>query len=239
MPGPVISFTFDDVPRSAVSAGGDILGKHGVRGTYYVCMGLAHSTNAAGEHFGPDDLRWLAGNGHEIGCHTYGHISFKSHRAQDIAADLDRNQLALQAVLPDFTPRQFAFPYGDVSLEGWGLAGRRFETCRGIAGGINSGRVRLHMLQANCLYQTIPLAKNLRLIDAALQKPGWLIFYTHDIATSHSSFGCTPAYFEAIVSNAAGCGAQVLTVGEAAKRFRNAQASTATPAPTIGSEPAL
>ena len=32
---PLISFTFDDFPRSALEAGGQILRAHGVRGTYY------------------------------------------------------------------------------------------------------------------------------------------------------------------------------------------------------------
>lgn len=227
MHGPVISFTFDDVPRSAVSVGGDILGKHGLLGTYYVCMGLMRSTNGAGEHFGPDDLRWLAANGHEIGCHTYGHLSFKSHGVQDIAVDLDRNQLALEEVLPGFTPRQFAFPYGHISLEGWLLVRKRFETCRGTLGGIHSVLARFDRLFANCLYETVPVAKSLRLIDRVLEKGGWLIFYTHDIATSPSSFGCTPRYFEAVVSKAAACGAEVLKIGEAANKFKTSASGTA------------
>ena len=225
MPGPVISFTFDDVPRSAVSVGGEILGRHRLRGTYYVCMGLANRSTESGEQFSPDDLRCLAANGHEIGCHTYGHLSLRSHDAQDISADLDRNQLALQEVLPGFTPRHFSFPYGHVSFETWRLVRKRFETCRGIVAGINCGLVRRDRLFANRLYETIPLADSLNLIDEVLEEKGWLIFYTHDISASHSSFGCTPQYFEAVVARAAACGADVLTIGEAVKRFTNSPAS--------------
>jgi peptidoglycan/xylan/chitin deacetylase (PgdA/CDA1 family) len=217
---PVISFTFDDVPRSAITVGADILGKHGLQGTYYVCMGLAHAIDAAGEHFGPDDLGWLAANGHEIGCHTFGHLSLRDHSAEDIAADLDRNHSALQKVLPGFTPRQFAYPYGHISIETWRLVKTRFETCRGTLSGIHSVRERFDRLFANSLYETVPVARNLRLIDQVLGNGGWLIFYTHDIATLPSSFGCTPHYFETVVSKAAASGAEVLKIGEAAKRLR-------------------
>jgi peptidoglycan/xylan/chitin deacetylase (PgdA/CDA1 family) len=220
MPGPVISFTFDDAPRSAITVGGGILGKHGLEGTYYLCMGLAHTTDDAGEHFGPDDLRWLAANGHEIGCHTFSHLSLRDHSAADIAADLDRNQLALQELLPGFIPRQFAYPYGHISIETWRLVRERFETCRGTQGGIHTVLERFDRLCANSLYETVPMAKNLRLIDQVLEKGGWLIFYTHDIAASPSSFGCTPHYFETVVSKAAASGAAILKIGEAAKRLR-------------------
>ena len=40
-PGGVVSFTFDDFPRSAWSNGGAVLEEYDVRGTYYAAMGLA------------------------------------------------------------------------------------------------------------------------------------------------------------------------------------------------------
>jgi peptidoglycan/xylan/chitin deacetylase (PgdA/CDA1 family) len=38
---PIVSFTFDDVPVSALANGATILEKHGVRGTFYVAGGIA------------------------------------------------------------------------------------------------------------------------------------------------------------------------------------------------------
>ena len=40
-PRPMLSFTFDDAPLSAVQAGAQVLEARGVRGTYYVAAGLA------------------------------------------------------------------------------------------------------------------------------------------------------------------------------------------------------
>jgi peptidoglycan/xylan/chitin deacetylase (PgdA/CDA1 family) len=220
MHSPVISFTFDDVPRSAVFAGGEILGKHGLRGTYYVSMGLANGVSETGEQFCADDLQRLAASEHEIGCHTYGHLSLKAHSPVEIAADLDRNRNALEAAVPGRAPRQFSFPFGHVSRDGWRLVSGRFESCRGIAGGINLEPIRFNMLAANRLYESVPLIENLKLVDEVMEHRGWLIFYTHDVAKPHSPYGCTPEYFEVVVSKAAGCGAQVLTIGEAVQRFK-------------------
>ena len=49
--GPIVSFTFDDFPRSAYSVGGAMLEKFGARGTYYVTAGLMNVSNELGELF--------------------------------------------------------------------------------------------------------------------------------------------------------------------------------------------
>src|SRR2546422_6309977 len=70
---PLVSFTFDDFPRSALRCGGAILKKYGFRGTYYAALGLMGQHAPVGEIFSLQDLRDLLAEGHELGCHTYGH----------------------------------------------------------------------------------------------------------------------------------------------------------------------
>ena len=72
-PGGVVSFTFDDFPRSAWVNGGAILEKYDRRGTYYTAMGMAGTANNLGPLFDLDDLRAAHAHGHEIACHTYHH----------------------------------------------------------------------------------------------------------------------------------------------------------------------
>src|SRR5205823_2244619 len=48
---PLISFTFDDFPRSALLAGGAILNRFGVAGTYYVSLGLLGKNEPSGKMF--------------------------------------------------------------------------------------------------------------------------------------------------------------------------------------------
>ena len=57
--GPIVSFTFDDFPRTAYSVGGAILEKFGARGTYYVAAGLMNTSGELGEQSHADDLHSL------------------------------------------------------------------------------------------------------------------------------------------------------------------------------------
>src|SRR5579863_2515511 len=70
----IVSFTFDDFPRSAWTAGGRILGEYGASGTYYASLGLMGKTTLVGEMFDRRDLEAAAEAGHELACHTYDHV---------------------------------------------------------------------------------------------------------------------------------------------------------------------
>jgi len=65
--GPIVSFSFDDFPRTASLVGGQILEKFGARGTYYVAFGLMNRCDELGEQFHSEDLDSLVENGHELG----------------------------------------------------------------------------------------------------------------------------------------------------------------------------
>jgi len=70
---PVVSFTFDDFPKSAAHVGSAILGAHNIRATYYVSLGLMGRELPAGPAFSEEDLAKVVGEGHELGCHTFAH----------------------------------------------------------------------------------------------------------------------------------------------------------------------
>src|SRR6058998_1215474 len=55
----IVSFTFDDFPRSALFNGGGILERLGLAGTYYASLGLMKQMTPTGEIFQPDDLQRL------------------------------------------------------------------------------------------------------------------------------------------------------------------------------------
>src|SRR5262245_43876365 len=70
---PLISFTFDDFPRSALFTGGKLLERYGAVGTYYAALGLMGKIAPTGEMFHREDLQSLLERGHELGCHTFDH----------------------------------------------------------------------------------------------------------------------------------------------------------------------
>jgi hypothetical protein len=61
--GPIVTFSFDDFPRSALTTGADIIEKCGGRATYYVSMGLMGQRNDLGEQFESADLQVLVERG--------------------------------------------------------------------------------------------------------------------------------------------------------------------------------
>lgn len=203
-PGGVVSFTFDDFPRSAWVNGGAILEKYDRRGTYYAAMGLCGTENKLGPMFELDDLRAAHAQGHEIACHTFHHRDCARMLPAQIADEIDRNAVALSQVVGGAPVDNFAYPFGGVSLSAKSELGARFASCRGTGRGLNQGTVDLADLFSTSLY-TSNFDRNrlCRLIDDAQAGNAWLIFYTHDVAEEPSPFGCTPAHFQAIVAYAA------------------------------------
>lgn len=213
---PLVSFTFDDVPDSALRAGATILEKHGARGTFYIAGGLAGRVEPDRTLITPEGCRELVARGHEIGCHTYAHHRLRS--IAGLAEDLDRNAEYLKSV--GVAPTNFAFPYNAA----WPLSRaelrRRYRTCRAGGEAINRGTVDPLMLKAVEIRQPERHAAALtRWIDEVLERPGWLIFFTHDIAPQPTPYGCTPETFDHLVRHAVEKGCHVLPVEQALDRL--------------------
>jgi peptidoglycan/xylan/chitin deacetylase (PgdA/CDA1 family) len=203
-PGGVVSFTFDDFPRSAWSNGGSILEKYDRRGTYYAAMGLAGTASNLGPMFGLDDLRAAHAHGHEIACHTYSHRDCARAPCAEIDAEIDQNTAALSRALDGAPITDFAYPFGGVSLSAKSALAARFASCRGTGRGLNHGTIDLADLFSTSLYNhDFDRDRLCQLIDDAQAQSGWIIFYTHDVSDDPSPFGCTPAQFQAIVAYAA------------------------------------
>jgi peptidoglycan/xylan/chitin deacetylase (PgdA/CDA1 family) len=105
---PMVSFTFDDLPKSAVTTGAEMLEAHGARGTFYV----------SGSLVGADAPDWVAGDaedvvalhrgGHEIGCHTYSHQRACDLDETAMRQEIRRNSAYLRAL--DLRYRSIVLP---------------------------------------------------------------------------------------------------------------------------------
>lgn len=212
--GPIVSFTFDEFPRSAYSIGAAILEEFGARGTYYVAAGLTNTSNELGELFVEHDLHSLSEKGHEIASHTFHHSSCRSVSLSAFQADAQKGMKAVEQ-LTGRNSFNFSYPYGDVTLRTKKALGT-FTSARSIIPGFNGPEIDLNLLRANRLYGDIDISQTVQ--DSILQnvkQNSWLIFYTHDVRLSPSEYGCTPALFEFAVSLAARSGNRILTVQEA------------------------
>jgi peptidoglycan/xylan/chitin deacetylase (PgdA/CDA1 family) len=218
---PLISFTFDDFPRSALLVGGEILTRHGFAGTYYVALGLAGRKGRPGQMFETEDLQLLVRQGHELGCHTFGHCDSWQTRARVYESSVLENGRMLKEALPGVEFQSFSYPYCSPHPMNKCRVAPQFQCCRAGEQGINAGIVDLNMLDAFFLEQArgdLQLVRDI--IHLNCHRKGWLIFATHDISESPSPFGCTPSFFEDVVKYAAQSGARIVPVIQAVEALR-------------------
>lgn len=211
----IVSFSFDDFPRSAMNVGAAQLEAQGWRGTFYTSAGLAGISNHHGEHFHPSDLSSLQAAGHEIGGHSYSHVNLRTLGMRSAQEEIRRNKSALAVNCAANAVRHFAYPFGESSIGLKASLAGEYISLRGIRGGVHHGEADLNELKAQALDSDEHLAAAHSMIDSLATKPGWLILFTHDISETPSEWGCSPAQFANIISAVKTSGAQVLPVGVA------------------------
>ena len=227
---PLVSFTFDDFPRTALLEGGSILTRNGALGTYYISMSLMGKGSHLGPMFEMEDLKEIIRLGHELGCHTYGHCHSWDTPPDVYENAIVENRRMLAQELPGITFQTFSYPYSAPSPGVKKVARQHFLCCRGggmrpgrythrhTGGGqtFNSGITDLNYLCAFFLEKSRDNCQAIKtLIDQNARAHGWLIFATHDICESPSPYGCTPEFFEQVVQWTLESGARILPVVQA------------------------
>ncbi|WP_019904105.1 polysaccharide deacetylase family protein [Methylobacterium sp. 77] len=213
--GPMLSITFDDVPDTACSTGAALLDAHGAKGTFYVSRTLLGTRNEHWRVAGPEALAEIHRRGHEIGCHTHSHGLVPALDAGTFAADIRRNRDELATLVPGLRLENFAFPYGYASLAAKRVLNRMYSSSRSIVPGLNAGRIDRHFLRANPLFDRCLDADSLaRLMDEAVARNGWVIFFGHDVAEGASPYGCSPSLLDATLAAAKRRGIPTVSIAE-------------------------
>jgi peptidoglycan/xylan/chitin deacetylase (PgdA/CDA1 family) len=213
---PMVSFTFDDVPKSAATVGAAILDSHGVHGTFYVIGSQVGTSSPLWDMVDGEDIVALHRAGHEIACHTFSHKRACDLGAETLLAEVTRNQQYLQSLDCSIRIENFAYPFGYGSFVRKRQLKTVFKSCRSIVPGINSGSVDLQFLRAMPLIERrIDRDGIERAFDQAQAANGWLIFYTHDVADEPSPYGCSPALLNEALEAASRRKIPVLNMAEA------------------------
>jgi peptidoglycan/xylan/chitin deacetylase (PgdA/CDA1 family) len=214
---PIVSFSFDDFPASALEVGGDILASHGRRGTFYASFGLVGQMTPVGKIFEPGDLLRLSEQGHELGCHTFDHRHSWTSSAAVFEQSIEEN--AIEARRLGWSGlKTFSFPLHCPHPRTKQTAARHFDCCRCGGQTFNRGIADFNHLNAYFIEQNRGDVSEIeRLIDANAAAAGWLIFATHDVSAGPTPYGCTASLFDRIVKASLRSGADVLTVADAAQ----------------------
>lgn len=213
---PLVSFTFDDFPKSALYAGGRILREHGVLGTYYASFGLIGRMAPTGQIFALEDLNEFRAQGHELGCHTFDHYHSWNTSPMEFEASILRNRRAAAEVLGGKPMCSFSYPISGPRPVTKRRISRYFNSARGGGQTFNRGWTDLRLLRAFFLEQSRGRFEEIqRLVDANAAAQGWLVFATHDVCDAPTQFGCTPEFFQMVLNYVQKSGAAVLSVSKA------------------------
>lgn len=219
---PYISFTFDDFPRSALHAGGNILARYDLRATYYVSFGLMGLKGSAGEMFIQDDVRILLDEDHELGSHTFSHSDSLTTNVKFFEQSIIKNQEILDLLIPGASFRSFSYPLSIPRPSAKYITSRYFDCCRVGGQTFNAKTIDLNHLKAYFIEKSRDdLAEIKETIDKNNKAHGWLIFATHDISENPSPYGCTPHCFEEIVKYAIDSSVKILPVVKALDAIYN------------------
>lgn len=195
-----------------------MLSEYGWRGTYYCSSRLMGKTVDSEAMFTRSDLDDLLAAGHELGCHTFDHISCFSRDGKTFAENCATNRQELKR-LAGCDVRNFSFPNGQATLEVKRRLRSAYDTCRSIAWGINVDPVDLSYLRADPIYSRYGVEPVRKLVAENVERNGWLILYTHSITPNPSRYDCTPDEFGEVLRFVAESGAEVVTIREAVSRF--------------------
>ncbi len=216
----VVSFTFDDAPRSACLEGAAILERLGARGTFYIAGGLTDKVEENRPCHSADDLKALHQAGHELACHGFSHRRYDQASARDLTEELDRNAQFLQQFGVDPARLNFAYPFGAYSLGAKRVCGPRFVSSRITGDGLHKGNVDLSLLGSYRLYGETGLPAHWQAAIKETARGGWLIVNTHEVADDFGPYGCAPATLHDMARQALDTGCEVMTVQAAIDYFR-------------------
>lgn len=219
---PIISFTFDDAPKTAFTTGCDILKSHGARATFFVSLGLLGSQTEVGTIASQEDLLRAVEEGNELGCHTFDHWDTWQTTTEKFIESVVKNREALERILPGVNFRTFAYPISEPRPAVKSRLERYFICCRGGGQTLNAGTADLNLLKAYFLDKRnkVEMDQVKRLVDYNTSCRGWLIFATHDVTDNPSFYGCAPKVFREVVAYSASSGALLLPVGKACEKLQ-------------------
>lgn len=215
---PMISFSFDDAPVSAARDGAPILEAMGVRASFYVCAGLAGTDGPMGPYTERRDVEALVEAGHEVGCHTFGHLDCGRADETAVADAARRNR---EALLGWGAPRPstFAYPYGELSPTTKAALSLDYSGLRALHPGLVEAGADLNQLPAVGVEGPHGEAVAGRWIDRAASRGAWLILYTHDVRETPSPWGCTPQVLARLTDRALKAGLEAVTVAEGLRQL--------------------
>ncbi|MBI1187307.1 MAG: polysaccharide deacetylase family protein [Alphaproteobacteria bacterium] len=228
LPRGALTLCFDDFSQGAALTGAAALERVEARGTFFVSAGRMGAVDPEiGALYTDEDVRRLAGAGHEIGCAACDHRDERALEADEALSQCARNTIELALIGLSRTPRTFAYPQGRVSRSVKHALPGDFVAARGRSPGLNRGRVDMAQLKALPFFGWAALDPLLAALDRADRDRAWMIVYMRDVANAPSAHGAPTGALGALLRKARALKLDILPLAEVADRALAHDALTA------------
>lgn len=182
----VVTFCFDDAPRSVYTLGFPVLAWHNIPATVFVATKFTEDENP--KFITWEQLKDLDKNGWGVQCHTSTHPHLTYLTDAQINKELDDSLKVLRA--HGYNPIALASPYGDFDDRVLKIVAKKFKShraawnvvgMRGVTGLNDQHNLDLMRISAVELRYNITFGEVKDLIDAAVSHKQWLVFYLHNV----------------------------------------------------------
>ena len=178
-----ISYTFDDGLRDQYTLAVPMLNEVGFKGTFFIIPGRVSETIEDAERRKNDkrawgtitweELRQMAGQGHEIGSHTWTHPNLTKLLPEEVDAQFTQANAAIEKEVGQ-SPLTLAYPFNARSVEIETLAEKYYAVCRTFQKGVGGDRSTVENLNAWA--------------DEQVKNGAWGVVMVHAIANGYAAF---------------------------------------------------
>lgn len=180
-PQGVVTFTFDDAPKSVYQTAFPLLRRYNIPATLYVITDVVGTDHW---YVTWDQIDKLSKAGWEIGDHTNTHPHLTQLNDADIISELNTSKQTL--FQHGYQASSFAPPFGDYSDKVLSFIKARFQSNRKATNGSDEGfndsiHPDRYNLSAYELQDTTTFSQAKERIDRAVRDGQWLIFFAHKV----------------------------------------------------------
>lgn len=215
----MVSFTFDDAPKSVVTVGLPILAAAGYPATVYIST---RNTTFHG-YMNWNDVALVAQNGWEIGAHTYTHPHLTKLTDAEIVQEFETSNA--DYALHGYYPIAFATPFGAYDDRVLNIVKRYYESHRAAwPAGVNTLSPDPYAIASYEVNRVTTIEEVTSLLDDLQknQNGGWIVLQLHHLFPKGEVV--TEEYgsdlLEAIVEQVKTRHIAVLTVSDALKQLK-------------------
>ncbi len=192
---PVITLSFDDGWEDNVDTALPILKNYGFKATYFFATTFLENSPATGpiNVSGPEAVKYIAGQGHEIGSHSVTHPDLTTLNATDLNYELTHSKEYLESIVGAGNVRNFATPFGAYNDTVINAIAKLYRSHRSTDEGYNyPTNTYAYNIRVQNMLSNTSLTQYQGWVNQAVKDRAWLVLVYHRVAAGSLEAYDTP-----------------------------------------------